>query len=80
MIIIGLIGVNALWFLYLWLISTIIASYLSDRKGYGDRPGLATGLCLSVVAVIVWLVWPAKDESKWKSLGPIGRGKTAASE
>ncbi len=80
MITIGLIGVTALWFLYLWLISTIVASYLSNRKGYGEKPGLATGLCLSVLAVVIWLVWPARPDSKWKVLGPVGRGKAAASE
>ena len=30
--------------MYVWLLSAIVAAYLSDRKGYGDRPGLATGL------------------------------------
>jgi hypothetical protein len=23
--------------------------------------------------VIVWLAWPAKEGSKWKTLGPVGR-------
>ena len=51
-------------------------SYLSDRKGYGDRPGLATGLMpVGRSAIIVWLVVPAKPESKWKQLGPFGSGK-----
>jgi hypothetical protein len=70
-------GAWNLFWLYLWLVSTIIASYLSDRKGYGDRPGLATGLILSALGAIVWLVIPAKPESKWKTLGPVGR-KTKA--
>jgi hypothetical protein len=74
----GLMGANALWFLYLWLVSCIVCSYLSNRKGYGDKPGLATGLVLSAVGVLVWLAWPAKPESKWKQLGPFGRGKHAA--
>jgi len=65
---------NLLW-MYVWLLSTIGASYLSDRKGYGDRPGLATGLILTVLGTIIWLVIPAKPESKWKTLGPFGRGK-----
>jgi hypothetical protein len=69
----ALIGAKALWFLYLWLISTIVASYMSDRKGYGEKPGLATGLCLTVVAVVVWLIVPAKADSKWKTLGVFGR-------
>jgi hypothetical protein len=70
-------GAWNLFWLYLWLVSTIIASYLSDRKGYGDRPGLATGLILSAIGAIVWLVIPAKSDSKWKTLGPFGR-KTKA--
>jgi hypothetical protein len=75
MTIIALMGANALWLLYLWLASCIIAGYLSNRKGYGDKAGLATGLCLSAIAIIVWLVWPAKADSKWKRLGPFGRGE-----
>ena len=70
-------GAWTLFLLYVWLLSTIIASYLSDRKGYGDRPGLATGLILSFVGAIIWLVIPAKPESKWKTLGPMGRKKRA---
>jgi hypothetical protein len=74
---IALLGAKALLFMYLWLLSAIAASYLSDRKGYGDRPGLATGLILSVVGPIIWLFVPAKPESKWKVAGPFGRGKNA---
>jgi uncharacterized membrane protein YeaQ/YmgE (transglycosylase-associated protein family) len=70
-------GAWNLFWLYLWLVGTIIASYLSDRKGYGDRPGLATGLILSIVGAIVWLIVPAKPDSKWKTLGPWGRGRKA---
>ena len=54
-----------------WLLSAIIASYLSERKGYGEKPGLASGLLLHVVGVIIWLVWPAKPNSKWKTIGPV---------
>ena len=78
MTVFALMGAWALWFCYLWLASCIIASYLSNRKGYGDKPGIATGLCLSVIAIIVWLVWPAKPESKWKQIGAFGRGENAA--
>ena len=73
----ALIGVKALWYLYLWLISTIVASYLSNRKGYGEKPGLATGLCLTVLAVVVWLIVPARADSKWKRIGVVGREKRA---
>ena len=74
----ALIGAKALYLLYAWLIGCIVASWLSDRKGYGERPGLATGLILSLVAILVWLIVPAKADSKWKLQGPLpfGRGRT----
>ena len=65
------LGVKALYLTYLWLISAVVASWLSDRKGYGERPGLITGLLTSAVAIVVWLVWPAKDDSRWKIQGAI---------
>ena len=77
---IALIGSTALWLTYAWLASAIIASFLSARKGYGEKPGLASGLLLNAVGVLVWLVWPAKPDSRWKVQGPFGRGdgKTVA--
>lgn len=72
----ALIGAKALWLTYGWLGSAIVASYLSNRKGYGEKPGLASGLLLTVLGVIVWLVWPAKPDSRWKLQGPFGRGKS----
>jgi fucose permease len=72
---IALIGTTALWLLYAWLLSAIAASYMAERKGYSEKLGLAFGLLLSVLGAIIWLVWPAKAESKWKKLGPFGRGK-----
>jgi hypothetical protein len=77
--VIAIIGAKALYLTYAWLLSAIVASYLSDRKGYGEKPGLASGLLLNVVGVLLWLVWPAKADSRWKLQGPIGRGgKTVA--
>ncbi|MDQ3572984.1 MAG: hypothetical protein M3383_09015 [Actinomycetota bacterium] len=69
--ILALLGAKALWFTYLWLGSAIVASYLSSRKGYGEKPGLASGLLLSAVGVLIWLFWPAKPESRWKREGPL---------
>jgi hypothetical protein len=69
----ALIGVKALYLFIAWLLSAIAASWLSDRKGYGERPGLATGLLLSFIGVIIWLVWPARAASRWKIQGPIPR-------
>jgi hypothetical protein len=79
--VIALLGVKGLLLLFLWLASAIVASWLSDRKGYGERPGLATGLLLSAVGIVVWLIWPAKPASRWKLQGPIprrGGGETVA--
>jgi hypothetical protein len=75
----AVIGAKALWLTYLWLASAIIASYLSARKGYGEKLGLAFGLLLSAVGAIIWLLWPAKPDSRWKLQGPFGSGgKTVA--
>jgi hypothetical protein len=72
------IGSTALWLLYSWLASAIVASYLSGRKGYGERVGLAFGLLLSVAGAVIWLIVPPKPDSLWKKVGPFGsraRGK-----
>ena len=45
----ALIGAKALCLIYVWLLSAIVASYLSERKGYGEKLGLAFGLLLSVL-------------------------------
>jgi hypothetical protein len=75
----AVIGAKALWLAYLWLASAIVASYLSARKGYGEKIGLAFGLLLSVVGVLIWLVWPARADSRWKLQGVFGTGgKTVA--
>jgi hypothetical protein len=75
----AVIGSGALWLMYLWLASAIVASYLSARKGYGEKLGLAFGMLLSVVGVLVWLIWPAKPDSRWKLQGVFGSGgKTVA--
>ncbi len=74
MTVFALLGVNALYLTFAWLLSAIAASWLSERKGYGERAGLATGLMLSVLGVVVWLVWPAKEASRWKIQGPFGSG------
>lgn len=76
----ALIGAKALYLLLAWLASAIVASWLSDRKGYGERPGLAAGLLLSVVGVVIWLIWPARADSRWKVHGPFGRGDKTVAE
>jgi hypothetical protein len=75
------LGVKALYLTYLWLLSAVAASWLSDRKGYGERPGLITGLLLSAIGAIIWLVWPARSDSRWKVQGAIpkrGQQQTVA--
>jgi hypothetical protein len=71
--VIALLGAKALWLTYIWLASAIIGSWLSDRKGYGEKPGLATGLLLTALAIPIWLLWPAREDSRWKVQGPIPR-------
>jgi hypothetical protein len=74
MTVFALLGSTALWLLYSWLAAAIAASYLSGRKGYGEKVGLASGLLLNVIGVLIWLVMPARADSLWKKIGPFGRG------
>jgi len=64
-LVLATIGAKALFLLYAWLLSAIVASFLSGKKGYGERIGLACGLLLSFVAVLIWLVVPSKPTSDW---------------
>ena len=65
MTIVAVIGEAALYMLYGWLLSAIVASFLSGKKGYGERVGLASGLLLTFVGVVIWLFMPAKPTSDW---------------
>ena len=79
MITFALMGAAALWLLYLWLVAAILASYLSERKGYGSKVGLAFGLLLSAIGAVIWLIVPARADSRWKLQGIFGSGgKTVA--
>ena len=64
MTVFALLGAGALYLTMAWLLSAIIASYLSERKGYGERPGLASGLLLNAVGIVIWLVIPARKDSR----------------
>ena len=66
-LILGAFGVKAYYLLLVWLASAWIASWLSERKGYGEKWGLGTGLLTSFLGVIVWLIVPARPESPWKT-------------
>jgi hypothetical protein len=56
----AVLGAKALYLLFVWLASAIACSELAKRKGYGEKPGLATGLLLSAVGVLIWLVIPRR--------------------
>ncbi len=74
-VVFALLGSKALWLTYAWLASAIVASYLSSRKGYSERAGLASGLLLNVIGFVIWLIVPPKADSLWKKVGPWGQGK-----
>lgn len=69
----GAIGVKALYFLFIWLISAAAASWLSERKGYGERVGLTFGLFLSALGLLIVLVLPGRPDSKWRVEGWLPR-------
>ena len=52
------IGAKALYLLFVWLISAVAASWLTERKGYGERLGLAFGLILSAIGLLLALLLP----------------------
>ncbi len=79
----ALLGAKALYLIYIWLGSAIAGAYLSDRKGFGERPGLASGLLLTFIGPIIWLFIPPKAETKWTTVGVFGstpKGETRVTE
>jgi hypothetical protein len=60
------VGAKAFYLLMVWLASAIAASELSNRKGYGEKWGLGTGLLLSFVGLIIWILVPARADSPWR--------------
>jgi hypothetical protein len=67
----GLIGVTGLYLLFAWLLSAAIGAWISERKGYGERVGLAFGLLLTVVGLLLVLLLPGRPGSLWKTEGPV---------
>jgi hypothetical protein len=55
-VIFALLGAKALYLMFAWLASAIVASWLSNRAGYGEKAGLATGLLLTFVGAAIWLL------------------------
>ena len=73
MIDIGTIGAKALYLLYIWLISAAAGSWLSERKGYGERLGLTLGLLLSALGLLIALLLPGRPGSTWRVDGRVPR-------
>jgi hypothetical protein len=69
----GTIGALALYLLFAWLISAAAGSWITERKGYGERTGLMLGLILTVVGLLVALVLPSRPGSKWRRDGVLPR-------
>jgi len=69
MIVVAAIGARALYLLFVWLLSAAIGAWVSDRKGYGERVGLAFGLILSAIGLLFVLLLPGRPGSKWKTEG-----------
>ena len=69
----GAVGANALYFLLAWLISATAASWVSERKGYGERVGLTFDLFLSAVGLLIVLLLPGRPGSKWRVDGWLPR-------
>ena len=74
MTVLALIGAEALYLLFVWLLSAAGAAWLADRKGYTERVGLTFGLLLSLLGfLIVLILLPPRPGSAWKLDGPIPR-------
>ena len=67
----AVIGAAALWLTFVWLGSAIIASQLSEAKGYGEKWGLVTGIVFSVAGAFAWAVIPPREISRWKLHGGL---------
>ena len=71
MAIFALIGMKGLYLLFAWLLSAAIGGWMAERKGYGERLGLAFGLLLTVVGLLIVLILPGRPGSLWKVDGPL---------
>ncbi len=73
MLVLAAIGVKALYFLFIWLVSAAAAAWLAERKGYGERVGLTFGLILSAVGLLIVLLLPGRPGSKFREEGWLPR-------
>ena len=71
----GTIGADVLYLLFVWLISAATASWVSERKGYGERVGLTLGLLLSAGGLLIVLLLPGRPGSKWRADGWLPRSR-----
>ena len=76
MMVFAVIGAQALYLLFVWLLSAAIGSWITDRKGYGEKVGLAFGLILSAIGLLIVLVLPGRPGSKWKTEGWVPRRRS----
>jgi hypothetical protein len=76
--VLAVIGTAALWLTFVWLGSAIVASLISDAKGYGERWGLITGTVLSLLGAFIWAVIPPREISRWKLHTGLSRGGRVA--
>ena len=73
MTIVAVIGAKALYLLFVWLVSAAAAAWLAARKGYGERLGLAFGLLLSALGLLIVLLLPGRPGSRWREEGWVPR-------
>ena len=71
MMVLALIGAKGLYLLFAWLLSAAIAAAIAERKGYGERVGLAFGLLLSAAGLVLIHLLTGRPGSRWKDDGPI---------
>jgi hypothetical protein len=72
-----MIGADGLYLLFIWLISAAGAGWIAERKGYGERLGLAFGMLLSAIGLLIVLVLPGRPGSAWKVDGPLPKRRAS---
>jgi hypothetical protein len=70
-LVLGVIGAEALYLLFIWLVSCAAAAWMAQRKGYGERFGLTLGMLLSAVGFVIVALLPGRPGSAWKIEGPL---------
>jgi hypothetical protein len=73
MMVFATIGATGLYLLFAWLLSAAAGSWVSQRKGYGERVGLTFGLLLTAAGLLIVLLLPSRPGSAWRLDGPLPR-------